>query len=397
MGLPGVTINVENGTLGSVSGTNDGITGMILSGVAVAEQIALNEPKQIFSLKEAEDLGLDEAYDAANGVDVYKQIKSFYSEGDSGLELWIMLVSQTVTLTEMADKTDANNAIKLLDAADGKIKVLAFSRVPDVSYVAVIVDGLDGDVFSAITNAQSLADYYASQMKPLRVVIAAREWTGVVSDLADLHERTDNRVVVSLLGLGEGNKNGDVGIILGRLASLPVQRNIGRVKDGSLSIETAYLTDGNTLESKESGISAIYEKGYLFVRRYVGKSGYFFADDLTATSLTDDFSSTARGRVIDKAISLAYATYINEVNDEVSINIDGTLPAAYVKALQAAVENSINQTMTAENEISSVKCLIETNQNVLATNKLMVSLKIIPVGYTKEFEISLGFSNPLNN
>lgn len=394
--LPGVIINIENGALGGVPGTNDGITGMMLSGIAVATKIALNEPKQIFSLAEAVALGLDEAYDTDNGLDVYKQIKSFYAEALTGKELWIMLVAQTVTLADMLDKAAADNAVKLLDAAKGTIRVLAASRVPDLAYTATILDGLDSDVYAAATNAQALAEEFTAQMKPLRVVVGAREWSGNAGDLADLHARSDNRVAISLTGHSNGNLNADVGVVLGRLAAIPVQRNIGRVKDGSLSLLSAYFTDGETAESKELAWASIYAKGFVFVRRYAGKSGYYFVDDLTATSLTDDYSTLSKGRVIDKALTLTYNTYINEVNDEVLINDDGTLSAAYVKSLQALIENVINQSMTSGNEISAVKCTIDETQNILATNKLVVSIKITPVGYAKEIEISLGFNNPLN-
>ncbi|OQY03190.1 MAG: hypothetical protein B6I20_05580 [Bacteroidetes bacterium 4572_117] len=395
--LPGVIINIENGALGGAPGTSDGITGMMLSGVAVASQIALNEPKQIFSLAGAVALGLDEAYDTANSVDVYKQIKSFYDVAGTGKELWFMLVAQTVSLADMLDVTEAANAVALLDAADGKIRVLAVSRVADGGYTPTILDGLDSDVYAAVTTGQALAESFAAQIKPLRVVIGAREWSGAAGDLADLHQRTDNRVAISLTGHSSSNKNADVGVMLGRLAAIPVQRNIGRVKDGDLGILQAYLTDGETTESKETAWASIYDKGFVFVRRYVGKSGYYFVDDLTATALTDDFCTLSKGRVIDKAFTLTYATYINEVNDEVLINTDGTLSAAYVKSLQAAIENVLNQAMTAKNEISAAKCSIDETQNILATNNLVVSIRVTPVGYSKEIEINLGFNNPLNN
>jgi hypothetical protein len=104
----------------------------------------------------------------------------------------------------------------------------------------------------------------------------------------------------------------------------------------------------------------------------------------------------ARGRVIDKAHTLAYGTFVQVVDDEVPINNDGTLDAGYCKWLSQQIVNQINNTMTARKEISSVRCFIDPNQNILATNTLHVALSIIPVGYATNIEITLGFINPAN-
>ena len=93
---------------------------------------------------------------------------------------------------------------------------------------------------------------------------------------------------------------------------------------------------------------------------------------------------------------MTYRTYTDEVNDEVVINTDGTLSAAYVKSLQSKIETVLNQSMTAEGEISSAKCYIDETQNVLSTNKVEVTISILPVGYAKEINVKLGFANPQN-
>ncbi|NDC42011.1 MAG: hypothetical protein EBZ77_10755 [Chitinophagia bacterium] len=85
---------------------------------------------------------------------------------------------------------------------------------------------------------------------------------------------------------------------------------------------------------------------------------------------------------------------MQEVDDEVPVNDDGTLDAGFCKWLSGQIENQINNTMTANREISSVTCLIDPTQNILATNTLNVVLSIVPVGYATNIRISLGFSNP---
>ena len=43
MALPNVTINLENGNLGRIAQSDDGVAGLILTGAAVSDKLALNE------------------------------------------------------------------------------------------------------------------------------------------------------------------------------------------------------------------------------------------------------------------------------------------------------------------------------------------------------------------
>jgi len=51
--------------------------------------------------------------------------------------------------------------------------------------------------------------------------------------------------------------------------------------------------------------------------------------------------------------------------------------------------------MTANGEIIAPRCTIDPKQNVLATNKIDVSVKIIPYGYAKQIEVTVSFENPV--
>src|SRR5690348_4745268 len=98
-GLPNVSIEILNGQLGRVSPVADGVAGLMLSGVAVGD-VALGSPKQIFSLEEAEDLGINEAYDTTNTTNVWKQIKEFYQRAGDGSELYFMICSKATKLVD---------------------------------------------------------------------------------------------------------------------------------------------------------------------------------------------------------------------------------------------------------------------------------------------------------
>ena len=388
MALPGVNITLSNGQLGSTTPTNDSIAGIILTGVTVsgANKVTAGQAYVIYSLNEAIALGIEEAETNAYA---YAHIKEFFDAAGTGSELWIMLTAASVTMENMLDKTKAYAPV-LLNAAKGKIRKLGVSR-KSASGVT-IANGLDADVDKALIKGQVLADDYAANFKPFRFLVDGKDFNGNAGDLKDYKTASFNRGGV-LLGSSTATKNAAVGFAIGTMASLPVQRKIARVKNGALQISAGYFTNTSETESLENAWGSIHDKGYIFFRSFVGKSGYFFNDDPTATSSADDYSSFSKGFVIDKAIVLAYTTYIEEIADEIEVDEDGKLNPARVKDLQGKIETAIELQMVASSEASAVASVIDPNQNILATDTLQVDLKVRPVGYTNFIEVALGFEN----
>ena len=389
MALPGVKIELKNGGLGQAPQTKDGIAGIILTGKAVTGKLELNKAYQLLSLEDAEDLGIESKGDNAFA---YGQIAKFYTYASAGSPLWMMLVDAAVSMEQACDK-EGDYAPALEIASGNEIKLLAVST--KAAKAPTPKGGLAQDVSAAAIKAQALAEKYTRVYSPFRVILDGKNFSGKPGDLTDYKGDNKNRVCIFLCNENKDSRNADVGTLLGLAASLPVQRNIGRVKNGPLQAKALYLTDGKSVEEYQGALESIHDKAYITCRAYAGKSGYFFTDDPMLTSNTDDYNSLARGRVIDKAIQLTYKTYVTELLDEIPMEKDGTINPAVVKSWQAMVENAINLTMTANGEISAVKAYIDAGQKVLSTNKLEINLKILPIAYNKFIEVSLGFSTNL--
>ncbi|SFO33008.1 hypothetical protein SAMN05428949_4972 [Chitinophaga sp. YR627] len=386
MALPKVAITLGNGNLGASAATDDGVAGLVLTGVATAG-LPLGTPKVIFSLSEAQDLGI---LATGSNASAHRHIREFYDIAGEGAELYIMTVADTVTLTQMADLTNATGAAKLLDAAQGRIRLLGLTRTPAGSYIPGLTDGLDKDSLDAISKAQQLALAYAAQYKPVRVLIEGRKLdTTNLATLKDLRTYTANHAGI-VIGSTTNDGSASVGLVLGRAASIPVQRNLGRVKDGALPILSAYVNTAKA-EDLTSG-DLLHDKGYIFLRTFVGRSGYYLNDDPMCAPVTDDYSQLALGRVIDKATIVAYQTYVEELNDEITIDESGKISVPVIKYLQNKIESAVNLAMV--DEISSFSAYIDASQNVLSTGKLTVKAAIVPMGYTKTIEVLLGFTNP---
>jgi hypothetical protein len=385
MGIPNVNFETLNGSLGGTNPTGDGISGLVLSHEATAN-IGLNEPKVIFSIKDAENLLI--AGFALN------EIKDFYSKAGEGQELWIMIVSDTSLLADVCDQSN-DIAKKLLVNSGGRVKVWGVNIEKPGTYVADQTEGIDKDAYDAMTKAHELCVAMAAKYIPSRCVIPGREWDGEVGKLKDLKTATQNRVQITLHGTKDGNE-AKVGFLVGLYSAIAVQRNIGRVASGDLGVTEAYLTDGvSTAESTVNSADTIHDKGYVLPIKRFGKSGYFYNDDPTAAGNSDDFSSFARGRVMDKVQRIAYEVYLEFVNDDYAVAPDGSISVGELKRLQGKIDDAVNQNMTAANEISGFRSYVDPAQDVLATGQTRVKLQVQPRAYHKELVVEIGFTKTL--
>ncbi len=393
--LPYVKINFANGALGSVAPSADCVAGLVVSAVAVASKFELGHPYIVRSLQAVVELGITEDGDNAFA---YKHCKAFFDEAGEGAEMWLYGVSDEIA-PSVAVSTAQNYAKDLIMQANGRLRFLAVAYNPSSDDDDTISNGLYSDVMQAAANAQLLAEWATNSLyAPLFIVMEGR---GVATDtialMPDLTENAYNRVGILVGDTESGSEGAAVGLLLGKIAACPVQRHIGRVKDGALTPLSIFIADKDAALADAETLNA---KGYITFRTFTGKSGYFFSDDCLATKVADDYRSIARRRTIDKAYRIAYDTMLENVNDEIPVSDSGKLVPAMTKAWETEMISAIVNQMTANGELGvdpsdsedkGVKCFIDYDQNVLATNRIAVQLQVKPYGYAKYIEVELGF------
>lgn len=394
MALPRVKITFENGALGGVAPSEDGVCGLVAYATAVSTTFALNTPYLITKLDGLVALGITSEATGANAA-LYKTVKEFYSEAPDGTKLWVMGVAASTTIANLTDK--ANNIISpLLMAARGSINILmlkvASTAEPTMS------GSIDGAVLTAVTNLQALAeDWTVNKYAPFMCLVEALSYNGVAASLPDLTARSDNRVGVVLGDSVTGSAGAAIGLVAGRLAAEPVQRSLARVRSGAIKAETMYI---GTNQAELGDPDVANDLGYIVPRTFVGKSGYYWSDDHLATGASDDYCAIPRRRVIDKAYRIAYKTLVDEIAENVPVNTEGKLAAFHCKGVETSVESAIVNSMTSEGNLGNdpdnasdlgVQCYIDPDQNILATSRLEINLKVKPHGYSKYIDVKLGF------
>lgn len=392
-----VDIEIKNGALGQLAPSEDGLCGLILQSAVAPSGLALLTPTSIASLADAEALGITSSFDSTNSVKCWKVLNEFYAEAKSGTTLWIMLTAQTVTMTVAYDvANEATYFGKLQTAAGGKIRIMSMVRSFAAGYTATTTDGVDADVLTGIAKAQALVEEFRTRKQPFLCILPGHHYQANTSTLKDLTTYT-HKWVAGLIGDTESGTGCAVGLLLGRLASTPVDRQPGRVKDGART-NTAFYHNTTAFDiGRKAQAAAIETKGWITMDMYVGQSGFYFTNDWTATARTDDYDRLSRGRIIQKVERIAYTTYLNEILDDIRLDATtGKMSVNAAKYYQSIIQRAINNSLLADTEISGVNVQIDPAQNVLTTGQVCVDVRIVPDGYANEFKINLGFENPAN-
>lgn len=392
MSLPNVNIILGNGNMGSVTLSDDGIAGLILTGTAIAGKLDLNKVYTLGSTPDLAKLGVT----LENNPLLNKEILAFYAAAGDGAELHLLVVSEATTLTQMCSNEADSPLNNLINSAAGRIRLVGVNRNPPADYAPTKEKGLDKDVITAVAAANQVADGFLTRIAPFRLLMPAFGWDGKTTGLYQPREGSYNRVAVVLASDGKFGKSESysaaIGQVLGRAAKIAVHQNLGRVRDGAIAA-TGYLTDGKTPEEHFSELNLLDDAGYLFYRTFIGKNGYYLNGDPMATATTDDYGHLSAGRVIDKAMVIAYKTYIDDILDNITVDPDkGTISVPVCKGFEAAIERAVNANMSGE--VSGFTAYIDPAQDILANGVMNVACKIVLLATLREITVNLSLNNP---
>jgi len=261
---------------------------------------------------------------------------------------------------------------------------------------------------SNVTAIQSICDILDAEKKPLSVLLA-EELTdyGSIGNLDDLQSFTGNKVSV-IIGQDAGglgfeifsSRNKSVtclGATLGAVSVSAVNEDIAWVGKFNMSngteLEKIGFGTGETTVSA-SLLDATNLKRYIFLRKFPNLAGSYFNDNHCAISQSSDYAYINDNRVIDKAIRGVDQALLPSLNSPLLLNANGTLANETVVSLEGKA-TVITDDMVRNSEVSAVSVTIDPTQNVLATNEVVITINIVPVGVARNIVVNIGYKTSL--
>lgn len=345
-----------------------------------------DDVKQLFSIKQAEDAGIVDT--GSTAVWHYHIAEFFRIQPNSGLYVGIYDV-------QVSGAEDFNEVLDMQQMADGKIRQLA-----------VYYTGADFAT-SQITALQAKAQQLYTEHQPLVILYAPDiSDTADATTLADLRALTAPYVAVCIGQ--DGNATGKsiftalgksvtcIGAMLGAVSRAQVHENIGWVANFNMAeteLDVIALANGDAIKDlTATELTAINTKGYIFLRKHIGRVGSYFNDSFTAVAATSDYATIENNRTIDKAVRGIRTALLPALNSPLRVDrTTGKLSSDVVKYFENLASSAL-ETMDKAGEVSGFSVTVNPDQNILSTSKLVIDVKIVPVGVAREIEVGISFT-----
>lgn len=393
MGLSSLNINVGTSGLGRRPPNQDKISGILFFSTLPAGFASDDRVKKVFSLEEAETLGITVALFPIH----HYHISEYFRVQPDG-ELWIGIYAipgGSYTFAEISS---------MVIAAGGEIRQLAVYAgaltyaTAQVTTIQNIITAIDGDAY------KQFSVLYAANME---AIVAVTGWS-TVGDVRALTARKvtvvaaqDGAGVGAALYVAQSQSITAIGAALGAVSKAKVMESIGNPDNFNVSngveLEVPALANGDLVTDLTlTALGGIKDDGYLVARKYTPDiSGTYFERTPTAIAATNDFAWLEVNRTVDKAIRGIRTQLIPKLNSTLYTDADGRLSADTIGYFQDLCQDNVIEQMKADGEISDGICLVDPEQDVVATSTLTVTIKIIPVGIAETIVVNIGLVTSL--
>jgi hypothetical protein len=392
MAAPNLTIVKGQGGLGRPLTGEDHISGLVFFNATLPAGFGSANEKTFTSLAQAEAAGITST--AAAYKRYHYHIKEFFRMNPLGI-LHVGIYPIPGGTYDFAPVTT------LQYYAGGKIRQMG-----------VYAPGLTTITATPVAALQAKAAALETEGKPLLAILAVDiSGTADITTLADLRSAgasplvqvcigQDGGSVGAALAVSEGDSITCLGAMLGLYSAIPVSNNIGWVKSYNMAgaeLAVPAFANGQLYSAlSASAVSALYDKGYVFLRTHQGVGGTYFAGSPTCVVSTNDYSSGEAVRTIQKAIRQVRAFISEAINGPVLIDpATGFISDEYAAYLTALGNRALAE-MEAANEISGSQTIVNPEQNVVSTGSIAITIEIVPIGTANTISITIGFVTALS-
>lgn len=416
MSFKGVNMSKGDGSLGARPASDMNIHGIVFGGVVAPGYSTLGTSVKLMKKEDADTLGFTTAFDAANKVLIRYHINEYYRINPYGT-LWIMVVAQATTMTNMCNV--ANAFVKKLINDSGKtIKAWGVVRNPAAGYTPTLTGGFDGDVLTAVPMAQALCDDFTTKNVYIDAcIIEGREMNGTFAatnlrTLASPNVRVvvaQDKDVASLDALYA--KTAAVGTYLGSHGvrrpeedegSINSENNpkLGQVtmpvNDAGLGLwVNPALSNGNLVKDLSPSETALLNtNAYLHIDSYPEFAGQYWNGSHACTLLSSDYAYGVNTRVWNFAARIATRKLTPKFKSKVETDDNGYISTIAASEWQEDVNNQDDGLGSMVSDRYALKSAVYLNpkQSIYTNSTVDVDMTVKPWGYAREINGKLSMS-----
>jgi hypothetical protein len=403
--LEGVNLKKLDGGLGRTSETNDAVILVVGSMPIVGSTLVYNKVVELIQIKDLEDLGVNESFDANNQVLAYYQVSESFRLAPESTILFMPVAEDS---TIQAKTTEILTAIR----GNKNVRGLAlFGFTNDISTLADEVEVLQASIVDEIKKDGVLLDFVLVEGKGKADV--------VFNDLEDLRAKNAPQISVIIAQDTDVAKqdanylyHAAVGSAVGMIAVRKVNENMGstniKVKPDDAKLSNVYsLTDEALGKWKNAGISigtsmdelsavqvkSLNTKGYIFAGSYADAAGFYFSNSCTCVTKASDYAYIENNRTWNKAARYIRTALTPEIKGTVKKDPQtGYIKSTTTSRWQKSAEKALEKMLIAD-EISGSSVYINPKQIVNEDNPVKIRVMVVSDDIAHEFDVELGLTN----
>ncbi len=279
---------------------------------------------------------------------------------------------------------ELNDALTALFADSREWRLLHVVGTSGYGYAAPAIAAV---VDVALTAAENAFRYVRGIVEELDIPDAnmisefasfASRRVGVAAGFADLTSSITGRVL----------KRPAAWPAVAHAMSISISQDWGAVEDGALPGVGKLYRD----ERVTPGLDA---KQFITLRTFVGVNGAYVTTGRCMAPVGSDYALIQNGFVMDVACRAARQALLPFLNSKVRVDATtGAILEVDARSIEATVEAALNAVLTSKGHASSVEVKVSRVENILSTQRLPVTIRVVPVGYARSIDVDIGFSNP---
>jgi hypothetical protein len=351
-----------------------------MTGGATGGRAALefNAPVLFTSVDDAVSMGLDAAYDTANGVGLYFNIREFYGKAGTGAKLWVCIYDESLTLTAYMQAAAFKSAIRATKAGLFDNRPRLVGVVQKTGTAAPATGNLSADVMTAVPAFQAaLGDMFNESIRMVGILDSGRI---VYNESLPGCATFNSRSVALAITTTTPGMTSSVGLALGMYAGISLSGSAGEVALGPVA-QAAYMMDAGGTSVKTLAPAAFDDLGakqYLFMRERPQEPGVFFNDDATCNDPTMALSQVPYLRVGNSICDLAEWYMGRRIKSRVPVTASGGIQGTWKTNLLNDLDGKYLTPRINRGDASAIGVDIQAVGNFAESKRIRVSVSILP-------------------
>jgi len=181
--------------------------------------------------------------------------------------------------------------------------------------------------------------------------------------------------------------------VTARLGSVAISEEPSFVGRGPLAFVNG-LTKG--IDRDENATPYLDAARFMTARYIPGIPGVYVTRGQMMDIPGGDFNRISRGRVMDVACSTARAGLLPYLNGTVNVDTKtGYIAEVDAKNIEVIVTQKLKDVLVSNGNASGASVVLSRTANILSTLAEPVTVRVIPLAIIEEFDVDIGFSNPV--